>query len=103
MDETKKPSAGAATVKTVEEWARAKGMLPQIFPGEDRSMPGGGAGDKLGSRSVSLGRLKGPQANPLHWKFAAAKAGEQWPEGKEVTEAVFDAAVELATVGHQMG
>lgn len=90
--------------KTVEEWATDKGMLPQIFPGEDRSMPPGtGGGDSRGSRAVPIGKLRGPSANRHYWKFAAARAGEQWPQSKEVTEAEFDAAVLLATEGHQLG
>ncbi|TAL29016.1 MAG: hypothetical protein EPN98_21475 [Phenylobacterium sp.] len=100
-DETDKTSG--APKKTVEAWASAKGMLPQIFPGEDRSPAPGVAGDKLGSRMIPIGKLKGPRANPAYWRFAAAKAGAQWPENKEVTESEFDAAVALATVGHKMG
>jgi hypothetical protein len=103
-DETKTTSKSApAAVKTIEEWATAKGMLPQVFPGEDRSMPPNAAGDRMGARAVPIGKLKGPRANANYWKFAAAKAGAQWPENKEVTENEFDEAVRMATVGHQLG
>ena len=103
MDDKAPTPKASAPIKTVEDWARDKGMLPQIFPGEDRSMAPGVTGDRLGGRAVSIGKLKGPRANPEYWKFAAAKAGAKWPEGKEVTEREFADAVALATTGHQMG
>lgn len=33
------------------------------------------------------------------WKFAAARAGERWPHGFEVTEAEYDEAVDRAANG----
>lgn len=74
-------AAPAAATSTVEVWARAKGMLPELVPGP--TPPTKGARPRL-------------VGNPEHWKFAAARAGERWPEGKELTEAEFDAAVDKA-------
>jgi hypothetical protein len=88
-------------IKTVEEWAKAKGMLPGVFPGEDRRPTGSITGDARGSIAVPLGKFRGPRSNPEHWKFAAAKASGQWPEGKEVTEEEFDRHVRIATIEHQ--
>ncbi len=97
------PAAPAAAgKKTIEAWAFAKGMLPQIFTGSTYALPGSAEVDRMGGAAVALGRLAGPRANPEFWRFAAAKAGSQWPENLEVTEAEFDAAVELATNGHQL-
>jgi hypothetical protein len=36
------------------------------------------------------------------WKFAAAKAGNAWPVGKELSEEDFDDAVE-ASITHRIG
>jgi len=94
--------APAADKKTIEVWAFAKGMLPQIFGGSTYALPGGAPVDRMGGAAVALGGLAGPRANPEFWRFAAAKAGSQWPENLEITEAEFDAAVELATNGHQL-
>jgi hypothetical protein len=30
------------------------------------------------------------------WKFSAAKAGENWPQGREMDEEAYDAAIERA-------
>ncbi len=64
--------------KTIEEWATAKGMLPQLLATPAR----------LGSRE-----LQAPRQNPKFHLYTIAKAHRQWPEGKEVTEAEFDQAV----------
>jgi len=58
--------------KTVEEWARAKGHLVVLPDGKPD-----------------------PRA-PDYWRFAAAKAGNNWPIGKELTEAQYDAAIDAA-------
>lgn len=67
--------------KTIEEWATSKGFLPETRAVETR----------LGQRKVTVQR-----SNPDAWKFTAAKAARQWPEGKEVTEEEFDDAVKEA-------
>lgn len=94
--------APAAEKKPIEAWALAKGLLPQVFGGSTYALPAGAAIDRMGGSAVTIGKLAGPRANPEFWRFAAAKAGSQWPENLEVTEADFDAAVELATNGHQL-
>lgn len=68
--------------KTIEEWATAKGLLPAFFPVK---RPG------IGNRDS-----EGVKANPKHVLFTMAKAHRQWPEGREVTEEEFDAAVKEA-------
>lgn len=72
----------AGPVKTAEEWALAKGMLPEKLPGKPRR-------DKpqLAPR---------PVANPHHRKFREASLIATWPVGKELTEAEFDKAVTAA-------
>jgi hypothetical protein len=103
QNEVETPAPVALTPKrTVEAWATVKGMLPQILGGTTYTLPGGGPLDKMGSAAVAMGALAGPRGNPQFWRFAAARAGSQWPEGLEITEAEFDAAVELATNGHQL-
>lgn len=73
--------------KTAEEWARAKGMLPELI--------------EVATPFARAGATPARQYNPQFWKFNATKAGSGWPEGKELTEAEFDAAVMHATTGHQ--
>ena len=75
-------TAAADPVKTAEEWALAKGMLPEKLPGKPRR-------DKpqLAPRSV---------ANPKHRQFKEASFIATWPVGKELTEADFDKAVTAA-------
>jgi len=91
-DEEEKTSSGppaqaTGPVKTIEEWARAKGMLPALITTPAR----------MGSRQVQM-----PRQNPKLVLYTQAKAHRQWPEGKEVTEAEFDAAVmEAGQVGIQ--
>lgn len=73
-------------VKTAEQWAEAKGFLPEFT-----------------SSRAPFARADEPavrQHNPEHWRFAATKAGKAWPEGAEMTEAEFDAAVTEATTTH---
>jgi hypothetical protein len=64
--------------KTIEQWAEAKGMLP-----ENLMKPA-----RIGSREVQM-----PRQNPKFVQFAMAKAHRKWPEGAEVTEEDFDEAV----------
>jgi hypothetical protein len=84
-----------AVVKTVEEWATAKGLLPQRFPGKKLQVTG-----TKGARTIALNLSAqaehGPRDNPKYVAYAAAKAMHRWPEGAELTEADFDAAVAKA-------
>jgi hypothetical protein len=65
--------------KQVEVWAAEKGMYPQFLP-----VP-----------APQKGQIpEAPRTNPKYGEFAAAQAGSRWPQGAEVTEAEFDAAVE---------
>lgn len=57
--------------RPVEEWARAKG------------------------HRVILDGAVDPRA-PDYWRFAAAKAGKGWPDGKELTEGEYDGAIDGA-------
>ena len=73
------------STKTIEEWATAKGMLP-----ENITTPA-----RLGSRQIKV-----PRQNPKFVLYKMAKAHRNWPEGKEVSEEDFDAAVaESGAVG----
>lgn len=67
--------------KTVEEWATAAGMLPELQP----------ATGKAGQFKIATKR-----ANPKAGLFKNAKTLRRWPEGFEVTQAEFDEAVEEA-------
>ncbi len=67
--------------KTIEEWATAKGYLPEKLP-----VPG-----RVGKLSVVTER-----PNPQFVHYAMAKAHRGWPVGAEVTEEEFDKAVEEA-------
>lgn len=87
--------APVAEVKTVEAWALAKGLLPAFFGAPAYRLPGA-PGGLAASVPVAMAGLTGPRPNPEHWRFAAAKAGNAWPEGKEMTEADFDAAIKAA-------
>lgn len=64
--------------ETVEAWAERKGMLPQWFKTKAR----------VGGREA-----EGRRQNPKYVDFVQAKALRGWPEGREVSEADFDAAV----------
>ncbi len=81
------PSAPPAPVKmTVEHWATARGLLPQTLPPLD---PTRKAAATLTVGSATVMGLP-TRHNPEYWKFAAAKAGNAWPDGFEITEADFD-------------
>lgn len=69
---------------TVEQWAERKGFSPERQP----SAPAPAGNIPLGS-----------PMNPKFWMFAGARALSRWPQGAEVTEAEFDAAIEQATTG----
>lgn len=74
-----------AEIRTAEQWAEAKGMLPEYIP-----------------IAAPFARPDAPkilQHNPQFWRYRAASAS--WPLGKELTEREFDDAVELAVNGHQ--
>lgn len=98
IDVTPQPvSADAGPRLAVEKWAERKGLWPQFGAAPTYRLP---AGAQAGAPAqVSMGGIVGPRPNPQYWKFAAARAHERWPEGKELTEAEFDAAIAVAT-GH---
>lgn len=85
-----------AEIRTAEQWAEAKGMLPQFSEGGTLVAKPGLTGAIVQGLGGRLGNVA-PRANPNFWKFAAARAHNVWPEGKELTEHEFDAAVESAT------
>lgn len=85
-DEHESEPADAGPKKTVEEWATAKGLLPATTP---KKRPGPVRAGAAGILAAGNGVVD----NPNHWKFAAAKAGEGWPVGFEMTEAAFDAVI----------
>ncbi len=87
IDETPAPTAPK---KTVEEWATAKKFLPATMP---KGRPGP---VRAGSQGILVAG-NGVVHNPEHWKFAAAKAGEGWVVGFEITEADFDKAIKTHT------
>lgn len=76
-------SDAAAPRKTVEEWATEKGFLPQTRPRKGPAVVTGGV------RGVALAGNP-VEHNPEFWKFAAARAGNRWVIGFEITEADFD-------------
>ena len=94
------PPAGEK--RTIEHWALAKGLLPQFREGETRSMPRRVIADKMGAVDMNLRGLRGKRINLMFWKFHATKAGLNWPEGFEITEADFDAAIKKATEHDQL-
>lgn len=81
-----------ARMQTVEAWGAEKKFLPQLLPPPNFRAPNGAAGAGGVARIVMSG-LSGPRANPKYYLYAQAKAGEQWPEGKELTESAFDEAI----------
>lgn len=83
----------APVMKTIEEWATAKGFLPQELPQENPNYKPA-ATLTIGSAAV-LGLPT--RHNPEFWKFAAARAGNGWPNGFEITEAEFDAQIDVHT------
>lgn len=85
----------APVVKTAEEWATAKGMLPAVFSGQDLRVPAGTTGRAVRVSFADTGK-HAPRANPKHVAYAAAKAFHGWIEGVELTEAEFDVAVARA-------
>lgn len=86
-------AAPAPAMKTIEEWAAAKGYLPQELPPLDPTRKAA-ATLTIGSAAV-LGLPT--RHNPEFWKFAAAKAGNGWVNGFEITEADFDKAIDAHT------
>ena len=92
------PQSEAAQKLAVEAWAQRKRMLPLFFDQAPGSAPAAPA--TMGAVAVDMRGVFGPRPNPEAWKFAAARALRQWPQGAEVTEAEFDEAVRIATVEH---
>lgn len=78
-DETPAPAAPAGgPVKTVEDWATDKGMLPEFVEGVKK--PGA--------------KRAGPMRhNAKFAPYHAARISLRWPIGMEMTEADFDAAI----------
>ena len=74
--------APAALKRTVEQWATAKGMLPQFVDGKKPPTAPAKAAAPL-------------VVNPAFAAYAAAKASLHWPIGMELTEAEFDKAIAL--------
>ena len=70
-------------VPTAEHWAAKKGMFPQLI------RPPVPAGEKPT-------KIMGLVHNPKFALFAAAKHLHGWPQGKELSEDEFDAAIEAA-------
>jgi len=64
----------APEISTAEDWAARKGMANRFTEVRDGLVV----------------------PNPLYQDFAQARAHGGWPEGKELTEAQFDAAVKAA-------
>jgi hypothetical protein len=89
------PAASGPT-KTVEQWATAKGYLPEFFMPPDRRVPAGVVAGQAGTVPINLAGLTGPRHNPNYGYFSAARVVGHWPEGKEMTEAEFDAAMKAA-------
>lgn len=72
--------AAVAEKRTVEHWARAKGMLPEFAEGK--------------KPPNARPKAKPPLVhNPKFAHFHAAKHGRRWPIGMELTEAEFNAAI----------
>jgi hypothetical protein len=80
------PAPGMPAGKdTVENWARAKGMLAEFTEGELDA-----------TRAKKYPKAKKPLIhNKSHAPYKAAKASLKWPIGMEVTEVEFDAAIAL--------
>lgn len=76
--------------RTIEQWGTAKGFLPQVLPSANPNRKAA-ATLTVGSAAV-LGIAQ--RHNPEYWKFAAARAGNGWVDGFEITEADFDAAID---------
>lgn len=72
----------AAEKRAAEDWALAKGFLPQFVA--------------AAAPFAAAGVAPLQELNPNYWRFAAAKA--VWPIGKELTEDEFDRAVSLETL-----
>jgi len=87
QETTTAPAPPTTPKRQVEQWAEAKGMLPEFYPA-----PPSHAG------AIPLGTRR----NPEFWRYAAARGLNGWVIGAEVTEAEFDAAVEQATNGTVM-
>ena len=64
--------------RTAEAWAEAKGFLPHF---REVAPPFGGPTIR--------------SENPLTWRYNAARWGNRWVVGQELTEAQFDEAVSL--------
>jgi hypothetical protein len=79
MENEEGSTSKSSTTRTVEQWAEQKQMLPKMLV-----------------RNARVGRREATTqvVNPRYGEFAAAKAMHAWPEGRELTEAEFDEAIE---------
>lgn len=80
-DETPKVTA---ELRTVEQWAEVRGWLPAFFQPPKPKRPAY-AGGRI--------NVAAPRPNPEYGRFAGARAYWNWPIGREMTEADFEAAV----------
>jgi hypothetical protein len=96
---TDEPPAVATVVKTVEDWASAKGMLPAMTGGTVIRIPGALRNHPAVGVQLGMEGAVPPAPNPEFVKFAAAKAMFKWPEGRTLTEQEFDDAVHAAYGG----
>lgn len=75
LEDSAPQDPAAPEMATIEVWAERKGMLPQWR---------------------DAGSIGGARLNPKFPLFSSAKAFRNWPEGAEVSEQDFDAAVKEA-------
>ncbi len=75
------PEAPAPVRKPVEEWAQLKGHGTVTVTVQLKKRKGTRSRTKLAGNA---------------WKFAAAKALHNWPRGRELAEAEYDAAIARA-------
>jgi hypothetical protein len=90
-------------VQTVEFWATKHGMLPEITQGKRVEMPRNipripGKVVRTDLRNTSK---VAPKLNPKHLAFKQARLFHRWPEGAEMTEAQFLAAVDAPHTGER--
>jgi hypothetical protein len=90
-------------VQTAEFWATKHGMLPEIVGGKRVEMPRNipripGRVVRTDLRNTSK---VAPKVNPKHLAFKQARLFHGWPEGAEMTEAQFLAAVDAPHKGER--
>jgi len=90
-------------VQTAEFWATKHGMLPEILGGKRVEMPRNipripGRVVRTDLRNTSK---VAPKVNPKHLAFRQARLFHRWPEGAEMTEAQFLAALDAPHKGER--